>query len=290
MTTKISQLSPKNGVLGGSEQIEINDAGTSKKVTAQQIANLATPSGGLPPLFGVGVDMSKVRFANGIAKPNFANTNVGTPITWDLISGGGHLPTFFTSVDVYADIYLQINYPAVKNIFTFQITPDETFAPKGVTIGPSVDLTLARMPVLVNQLHRQELVTFNGTAFTTPSFCQSATLTATTKNRFQINGGYSVTGNELGYGGTINAVYAGTNNRVLRYSSGGLGYGETVIELIDPTTGQAATPDVNDKLYLYNPFRNTPVTLNQFTASGLEKELFGAGLSNFWISAIFELN
>lgn len=155
----------------------------------------------------------------------------------------------------------------------------------GVTAGASVGLSYATIHISTPWITRQ-VVTYNGSSWTNTGYVfTTVTQSGTTIISTMSSGGFY--NSEYTYGNVM-AMYAGTNNRVLRQKYTSLGYWETRYELVDPTTGSAVAPDTNDKLVLFNPQLNYTLPTITADGQGVARRVFDPTiLPNFWISGAF---
>ncbi|RTK93140.1 hypothetical protein EKI60_06385 [Candidatus Saccharibacteria bacterium] len=243
------------------------------------------------PNFDIGLfdtfDINNIVFFAAILRPAL-NQTTGV-ITWELINDPDHIPVFDGAITTPTTTSVRIAYKEpIEKILFFHVTPDDALAKTGVSAGASVGLSYATIHMSVPWTTRQ-IVTYNGSAWTnTGHVFTTVTQSGTTILSTISSGGFY--NSEYTYG-NVQAIYAGTNNRVLRQIFSGIGYWQTKWELIDPTTGSAATPDTNDKIVLFNP--NLAYTLPSQTADGMgvARRVFDPTiLPNFWISGAFLKN
>ena len=88
---------------------------------------------------------------------------VNTAGTWSLLNDASH--TFFnlTSATTVSD-RLRINYPTVGKVISMIVTPDETYAQNGISMGASVGLSFAN--VIMYRDNIVDYISWNGSSFT----------------------------------------------------------------------------------------------------------------------------
>lgn len=107
------------------------------------------PSLLVPPVNGIVQNGKNIKVLSAIIRPNFpAGAVGGEEITWTLLDGLGdaHAAELVTSVDSSSlGNSLRINFAPCKNVMSFMVNSDETFAENTMTVGASVAVDNASM-------------------------------------------------------------------------------------------------------------------------------------------------
>jgi len=194
---------------------------------------------------------------------------------------------FFTSINTPNNQIVRLGFPTSSKVLTCHITTDDHTFRYGVTAGASVGLSSLDIRFSAVFQTRQ-ISSFNGTSWSSTGQVFTTSV-VNSGNTIVVNRSSSGFANiESAYADTY-AMYAGTNNRVLRGVTSGLGYFQNKYELIDPTTGSVAAPIAGDTIILFNPNYNRLLN-TQTTNSGyeLEKHIYDNSLlPNYFVTAIF---
>lgn len=225
-----------------------------------------------------------IRFATAIIRPVI---DLLGNVTWIILAGSDHGSLFFAGISTPNSSIIRISYPETSLIYSFYISCDETFQKYGIVGGASVGLSYADIS-LTTQYQLRQIITYNGASWSNAGvvFCNAVN----SGNNIVITASPTLSLGEYTYANTP-AMYAGTNNRIIRQVYSGLGYGQTIYQLINPVTGITEAPNANDIIILWNP--KTSIQLNTQTIntnSGLERHIYDADyLPNLWIIGIYEL-
>jgi len=225
-----------------------------------------------------------VRMGTAIIRPT---VDGGGNVTWSFVDDADHDPVFFNSISTPNSQVVRLGYPATTKVLSCHVTTDDHTFRYGITAGASVGLSSLDIRFSAVFQTRQ-ISSFNGTSWSSTGQVFTSSV-VNSGNTIVVNRASSGFANiESAYADTY-AMYAGTNNRVLRAVITGLGYFQNKYELVDPTTGTVATPISGDAVILFNPNYNR--TLNtQSVNSGyeLEKHIYDNSLlPNYFVTAIF---
>ena len=225
-----------------------------------------------------------IRFATAIIRPVI---DLLGNVTWIILAGSNHDSLFFTGISTPNANIIRLSYPETSLIYSFYISCDEVFQKYGIVGGASVGLSYADIS-LTTQYQLRQIISYNGSSWinTGVVFCNAVN----SGNNIVITASPALSLGDYTYANTP-AMYAGTNNRIIRQVYSGLGYGQTIYQLINPVTGITEAPNANDIIILWNP--KTSIQLNTQTIntnSGLERHIYDADyLPNLWIIGIYEL-
>ena len=223
-------------------------------------------------------------FGTAIMRPSWGGNSPGDTLRWNLLgTGDNHDTLFINSVRSRSDGTLALYYPHVSLVLTMLITPDESLASKGLSIGASVGTDSA-----IIQVHGPNTgsafykATGTGTGWNSGLFNYSSGLTT-------ISAIGTITGFADGYAGDVE--YMGANNYFIKYVTAGVTNGEVNIELWDRITNTKVTtpPTSDDILYYKSPLKNSLINMHTFQASNMQKNIFGATSpnsysgGNFWV-------
>ena len=203
--------------------------------------------------------------------------NTGTG--WALVSTTGHVPLNATGAITSDATKITLNYGfTAKNLVTFHVTPDETFAQKGIFIGASVDLPNATIYLSrIVALHGK--VYYNGSAWVKSGDISSVAFDA---------GKLTITHASLGTAEGL--VSTSLVPSVSLECAGG------TRPDIYPENG--AITDTTSEIYLYDAagaLITTPTTdmilyWNRGGLQNIDPSTLVSASGNIWVSGIFEVN
>lgn len=256
---------------------------TSANITVDAQGRLTAASSNiLEAAFG---GNSKIRVAAGVIRPTISPGGAGSTISWAFLgSGDGHGSIFFTGVNGSTG-QLVISYPTVAKVIAFIITPDETLAAQGITVGASVGLSSATCTVYRNYGDRAGYLTWSGSSWTKSSSISDWDVTGATSFAFNL----PATALAVMYDGT-GAQYVGPNAYYLERRFSGLGSystGYNIKKISDGTTPTLTTSDVIE-LRSSGPPKFQQIVTSTVSGNLLEQNVFTTN-SNFWIFAVFEM-
>lgn len=230
-----------------------------------------------------------VVMASAIVRPT-NSYDLGQPITWGLITTGGHNSSFFTSVEGESSGELKVSYPTVKNILNITIIPDETFLANGISVGPSVGPSSFTTPLKRYQSVGIRLTGDGSGGWTKSSlsnlynglFTVSTYNTSTGVVNLAITGLYGIDLN------TLTITYSGPERYTIQRKWTGIpgGYDASFIILDETGSPLGTNPTTDDNIIISNGgmyaasvITNTWNAVNSFMSSGT---------ANFWITGLFE--
>lgn len=196
--------------------------------------------------------------------------NAGTG--FDFISDAGHVPVGVSSVETYSDrIVINYSFTATK-VITANVTPDETLAQYGYSMGPSVGTS--SMTIYVGQPGGfTDYVTANGSAVSSLNGFITGMTRSTTAWTFTHGTIKGPTGGSASYRGT---AYEGVLD--------GLGATSTAVNLFSRTSGAQVNPSIQPSgtPYSFWIFRGGTRQVNPLTELDLAN-------SNIWVTALMEV-
>lgn len=268
--------------IGDTKTVQFSD-GTVVNYTwdgSAWVANFYNPPTNklFPDIYG-----KNVRIATGIIRPS---VDVSGNVTWYLLNDADHEPVFFNTVSTPNPNVIRVIHPPVTKVLTFLVVADESLQRFGVIAGANVGLSYADISLSARYQNRQ-ILEYNGSSWSNTGVVFGSAVNSGNRIIFTSpSGGFQNA--EFTYA-NVSAIYAGTNNRVLRQVYSGVGYFQTIYELVDPVSGTAVAPDTNDKIILFNPDVN--VRLNTQTTNTnhqFEKHVYeGSLLPNLWVIAVY---
>lgn len=207
-------------------------------------------------------------------------------IDWEILEHTtGHNSSFITSIaGDPGSTQLLINYPTVKTVINGTITPDESFARAGVTVGGSIGFNQWIAPVgrLAPVGFRMTGTGGSGAGFTV-SGINAPSLSfnyAGGTCSFNISNDYNTEYDPL------SITYIGANNYGIRRIYSGLGIYNAAFQIIDRATGTVVTaPTSSDEVQITNAgIAYSIINMYQFDGTNAG---FGSSF-NFWIFGVFE--
>lgn len=225
-----------------------------------------------------------VRMATAIIRPTVDGSG---NVTWAFIDDADHDPLYFTGLSTPTPNIVRVAFPPVTKVLSLHVSCDDHTNRYGIVAGASVGLSSADI-FLSASFQTHQVISYNGSNWTNSGYVHTSSVTNSGTSIIvnRSSGGFANI--ESSYADTY-AMYAGTNNRVLRHVYSGLGYFQNRYELVDPVTGVAQAPSVGDVIILFNPNLNyTMNTQTTNTSTGIEKHIYdGSVLPNFWITGVF---
>jgi hypothetical protein len=198
--------------------------------------------------------------------------NDGTGSGFQFISDAGHYPSGVSSVVTYSD-RIVINYSFTANrVISAAVTPDETLAQYGYTMGPSVGTS--SMTIYVGQPGGfADYVTANGASVSSLNGFITGMTRSTTTWTFNHGTIKGPTGGQASYRG---ASYDGVIE--------GLGATTTNVSLWSRSTGAQVNPSIQPSgtPYSFWIYRSGTRQVNPLTELDMAN-------SNIWITALMEL-
>lgn len=256
--------------------------GTPKKMSYDVLRSLF-----LSKLYGTAYG-DNVRIYTGVLRVSLSGTSGGGTVTWQLLDDTDHDIIGFTGVTTPNNQTVRLSFPAFKRVLCFHATPDETLNLKGVIAGASVGLDYLDLTISGRHSSRTAY-TYNGTSWgVSISGLPFISTVANSGNNIVITSSLMPTANLNFNYGNIRVEYAGTNNRYIRYVTSGLGFNQTIVQLVDPLTGNSVAPDSNDKIICWNDNVNVQLSTQTITnATSYERYFYdGTGTTNFWVSVV----
>jgi hypothetical protein len=259
-------------------------AGTNISIVGNTISSTGGGSAS-DSIFG-GIYDSKVRTYTGVLRVELSGNN----IVWSLLDDADHDVVGFTSVTTPTNTLVRLNYPAFSKILNFQISLDETLQARGISAGATVGLNNADI-LFTGRFNPRMQWNFNGSTWgiglNSGNFISTISNSGNNIVITRIGSGPSYLGSnsEASYI-SYPVQYAGTNNRIIRYVTSGIGYDQTIVQLVDPTTGNDVAPNSSDKLIIWGDVPSVSISTQTVNnSSSLEKYFWnGTGTTNFWVT------
>lgn len=230
--------------------------------------------------------------ASGIMQATNAFTLNG-PITWGLITFGGHGASFFDSLypDPVLTQRLDLVFPQVKSVLTVVVGNDESTQAQGITIGPTVSFTNAQFAASMPTIG-EAILTGNGTS-TWSSAVSAGSLSVSTfsPTNGQTSVAWTTPSNltQFGIGATTPIIYQGPNQYTIDRTYSGLGAYSLAFNIVEPNGGYLdANPTANDKIII-GPISTGMQALHLGIWTSTNAFLAAGANSNFWVIGLFEV-
>tara|TARA_R110002050_G_scaffold81185_1_gene173559 strand:+ start:118 stop:882 length:765 start_codon:yes stop_codon:yes gene_type:complete len=248
---KISQLTAASA-LTGTELLAAVQSSTTKQATIDQIQTYIN---------ALNTGNKKLKLYGGVC--------VNTAGTWSLLNDASH--TFFnlTSATTVSD-RLRINYPTVGKVISMIVTPDETYAQNGISMGASVGLSFAN--VIMYRDNIVDYISWNGSSFT--SSTGQVTSISYSAGLITLNHGTLISPDttQLGIEGR-----AGTTTNY-RYAWTSLGASSTFIQVLNPDGSEYTGAATTDMRFSFNRGGEVEIDATDSAIAG----------SNVWVMALME--
>lgn len=199
---------------------------------------------------------------------------VNTAGTWAFLNDASHTFLNFTSA-VTSSNRLRINYPTVGKVISMTVTPDETYAQNGISMGASVGLSFANITMFRDNI--VDYIEWNGSAFT--SLTGQVTSISYSSGLITLNHGTLISPDTFGVNvmGRLSAVTPKPIN--FRYVWETLGASQTIIQVLSPNGSAYTGAATNDMRFSFERGGEVEIDATDSAISG----------SNVWVQAIMEL-
>ena len=249
---KISQLTAASA-LTGAELLAAVQSSTTKQATIDQVQTYIN---------ALNTGNKKLKLYGGVC--------INTAGTWSLLDDATH--TFFNLTSATtASNRLRINYPTVGQVISMTVTPDETYAQNGISMGASVGLSFAN--VFMYRDNIVDYISYNGSAFA--SLTGQVTSISYSAGIITLSHGALISPDTFAVSIEPRVALSSVN---YRYAWSSLGTSQTLIQVLNPDGSSYTGAATTDMRFSFQRGGKVEIDATDSAISG----------SNVWVMALME--